>query len=95
MVGEMSTLAILTKCPLAKCPLAKCPLAKCRLAKCPLAKCHGFEVIDQAHNVCVCQQTQGRVVDKTLKLASLWDGLSGMGDVNTLKGVLCEDNTIL
>ena len=38
----MSTLAILTKCPLAKCPLAKCPLAKCRLAKCPLAKCHGF-----------------------------------------------------
>ena len=41
-VGEMSTLAILTKCPLAKCPLAKCPLAKCRLAKCPLAKCHGF-----------------------------------------------------
>ena len=33
----MSTLAILTKCP-----LAKCPLAKCRLAKCPLAKCHGF-----------------------------------------------------
>ena len=40
----MSTLAILTKCPLAKCPLAKCPLAKCRLAKCPLAKCHGFDL---------------------------------------------------
>ena len=35
----MSTLAILTKCPLAKCPLAKCPLAKC-----PLAKCHGFDL---------------------------------------------------
>ena len=43
----MSTLAILTKCPLAKCPLAKCPLAKCRLAKCPLAKCHGFLNISQ------------------------------------------------
>ena len=47
MVGEMSALAILTKCllancPLANCPLAKCPLAKCPLAKCPLAKCHGF-----------------------------------------------------
>ena len=40
----MSTLAILTKCPLAKCPLAKCPLAKCRLVKCPLAKCHGFVI---------------------------------------------------
>ena len=45
-VGEMSALAILTKCP-----LAKCPLAKCRLAKCPLAKCLDTLDTNTEHNM--------------------------------------------
>ena len=41
----MSTLAILTKCPLAKCPLAKCPLSKC----------HGFGETGSADETETCQ----------------------------------------